>query len=169
MVYSMAALPDEVFVHIEHLASVHLDGSVVHRKRVTRPDLTVDNAGRLWFIQSGNHACSIEPGHPDEGPLEPPETFYQVVRDSSGQLWAAESRAIPVRCISSRNNYRVTPGPPGAQITSSMPSTSTTTPPAPSGTATRMESPGSTTTIAGTSSPPIRPWIRCVPWRFTIR
>src|SRR2546423_12855893 len=67
LVHGMAALPDRVFVNIEHLASVQLDGSVVHLPRGTRPDLTVDHAGRLWFIFAvPNHACSIAPGHADE-------------------------------------------------------------------------------------------------------
>ena len=97
-VVGMAALPDQVFVKMERLASVHLDGSVHYFRRSTRPDLTVDSAGRLWFVcMSPFRACSIAPGHPDEEE-NLPGAFSQVVRGSQGQLWAADQgRAVALR------------------------------------------------------------------------
>jgi ligand-binding sensor domain-containing protein len=97
-VLGMAALPDQVFVSLDHLASVHLDGSVHHLRLVLRPDLMVDHAGRLWSVcTSPFRACSIAAGHLDEE-VRLPEGFDQAVRDSQGQLWVADQgRAVAVR------------------------------------------------------------------------
>jgi ligand-binding sensor domain-containing protein len=98
-VVGMAALPDQVFVNAGGLASVHLDGSVLYLRRNSRPDLTLDPTGRLWFVcTSPQRACSIAPGQPDEEPVNLPESFYQVVRDSHGRIWAAtQERAVALR------------------------------------------------------------------------
>src|SRR5438552_5150739 len=84
-VFGMAALPDQVFVSLDHLASVHLDGSVHRLRRTSRQELMVDPAGRLWSVcTSPFRACSLGPDKPDEG-VRLPEGFGQVVRDSQGQ------------------------------------------------------------------------------------
>jgi ligand-binding sensor domain-containing protein len=97
-VKGMAALPDQVYVSLDRLASVHLDRSVHRLGRVSRPDLMVDPTGRLWSVcTSPFHACSFAPGQPDEE-ASLPEGFDQVVRDSHGQLWAADQgRAVALR------------------------------------------------------------------------
>src|SRR4029077_19916499 len=90
--------PDQVFVSLDHLASVHLDGSVHRLRRNSRPDLMLDPAGHLWSVcTSPFRACSLVPGKPDQE-VKLPEGFYQVVRDSRGQLWAADQgRAVSLR------------------------------------------------------------------------
>jgi hypothetical protein len=94
----MAALPDQVFVSAAGLASVRLDRSVRYLKRNSRQDLTLDSTGRLWFVCTApSRACSMAEGQPDEEiPL--PGSFYQVVRDSQGRIWAAtQERAVGLR------------------------------------------------------------------------
>jgi hypothetical protein len=49
-VFGMAALPDQVFVSLDRLTSVHLDGFVQRLGLNSRPDLMVDPAGRLWSV-----------------------------------------------------------------------------------------------------------------------
>jgi ligand-binding sensor domain-containing protein len=54
-VFGMAALPDQVFVTLDHLASVHLDGSVHRLQRSSRRELMVDPRP-LWSV------CTALPG-----------------------------------------------------------------------------------------------------------
>ena len=97
-VIGMAALPDQVYISLERLASVSLDGSVHRLGRRSRPDLMVDPAGRVWSVcTSPFRACSFASGQSDEE-VNLPEGFEQVVRDSQGQLWAADqARAVALR------------------------------------------------------------------------
>jgi ligand-binding sensor domain-containing protein len=97
-VLGMAAGPDRVYVKLERLVAVLPDKSMVTVARSSRPDLAVDGSGRLWFVcTSPYRACSSAPGQPDEKP-EPLPAAEQVVRDSRGQLWAADhERAFALR------------------------------------------------------------------------
>src|SRR5258705_11125409 len=49
-VLSMAALADRVFIKLDRLASVRLDGSVLRLSQNPRQDLTVDSTGNVWFV-----------------------------------------------------------------------------------------------------------------------
>jgi ligand-binding sensor domain-containing protein len=93
-VYSLAAYPDQLFVRVaQRFVRIGLDGSVRNLRDMPRRDLTIDAAGRLWYVGLDKRACWIDPKHPDElhaSELSTGYEFQQVAPDSKGRIWAAD-------------------------------------------------------------------------------
>ena len=92
-VYSLAAYPDQLFVRTpEELTRMGLDGSVSRLQHLTLRDLLIDFDGRLWFVcRNPQLGCSIDPDRPDTlESVKLPQGYQTAVRDSQGQIWAAD-------------------------------------------------------------------------------
>jgi ligand-binding sensor domain-containing protein len=91
-VFGMAALPDRIFVALQELTEVRLDGTMSRFPVSPRQHLTVDPAGRLWYrCEAARTACAFDPG--GSMPIaraDLPDRFEQIAQDSLGRLWAAD-------------------------------------------------------------------------------
>jgi len=92
-IYNLAGYPDQLFVRLQNLTQIRLDGSARPLNHRTRRDLTVDASGRLWAVcLEPQRACWIDPKQPEKlHSVElPPGYFEQVAPDAKGRLWAAD-------------------------------------------------------------------------------
>jgi hypothetical protein len=65
-ILGFAAYPGQLFVRLQDLVRVGLDGTMRHLHHRTRRDLTIDSSGKLWSVcLDPKRACWIDPNRPD--------------------------------------------------------------------------------------------------------
>ncbi|MEO7650008.1 MAG: protein kinase, partial [Bryobacteraceae bacterium] len=92
-IFNLVAYPDKLFIRLEDLAQVSLDGTVRRLHHPTRRDFHIDSAGKLWFVCiRPERGCWIDPKQPEVlHPIQIPQGFAELSPGSNGQIWAANA------------------------------------------------------------------------------
>jgi hypothetical protein len=92
VVMSIAGYPDKIFVKLNELMQVNLDGSMRPLGIKPRRDLHIDSEGRLWFTAVfPDRAGWMDPDKPEifhDVPL-PPGPHAQIAPAGGGRIWAS--------------------------------------------------------------------------------
>lgn len=94
-IFNLAGYPDQLFIRLQNLVQIRLDGSAHPLHHRTRRDLTVDASGKLWAVcMDPQRACWMDPKRPEtlhSIDLPPSHPLEQVAPDAKGRLWAADN------------------------------------------------------------------------------